>query len=489
MIREGFFTIWGIALRMHALVASLVRHARIWGQLGIVVALAGISGCSLSSLAGNAATSAPSSTGSALRVGQWSIPAFPGIHDGAQGQVIFATSNPLTGYACVNAIPAQLAGTTSAPAQAMIFGTSDGGLDWLKLSAPTGLDCAGSALFADDPTSARDVFLLASTIAPGQLVTTDPAQQKNLSLWRSQDNAQHWTQLALPQPSTLAQGVSLGLNPAHLSLVVTSHRLLLGTSTIGVGAAIFASLNGGTTWTTGTSGPGNGESFLAATPGAHGAMLALATSQPLTLSSLTPLDIWQSTDGQHWAAVGSGIPPYTKLGGVYAGATMTSSPDGIHLAVILPLVPQEGESSSPRVIRSLNGGVTWSNIHVPIDPSSNLSLGLSALILAGSTGAQMTDDGTLWLAPCFRDDLTLGGALDSEGIWAFGAHAKAWVQVAHAPHTGDVDLSYLSITKTLQSRPAIWTAFSGTATPYATIMVFVAGPDDLTPAPAATATP
>ncbi len=469
---------------MSAISTHWPRHrGRVAGALTLVAALILTAGCSLSKLVGGvpAATTATANP-SALVPGHWATPDFPQVSNRAAGQVVFAFDNPAVGYACVNDAPSLgSSATTGAPLPAHLSSTSDGGQHWQAIAGPAlsgGFNCASSALSAGDPASASDVILLTNTLAPGALSTTNPSQQSSLALWRSQDGGQHWQSLTMPRPQQLPSGVTLGMNPTRLMVLASGNQIFLGTATLGVGAAVYVSLNSGKGWDNGSTGPGNGETFLSIATGASGSLLALATPAPGLVSSQSRLDLWQSIDGVTWTLM-STLPAAPTSTGLSFGAVLMSAPHGKALAVMLPLSPFVQTISpsaqgvvSPRLLRSFDSGATWTVITLPADPQTQQPYGLSAVVLASGTGITITDDGSLWATPCVTDDLSQSNALDSLGIYRLSPSVSQWVRVTYPPTQPIVDLSFLTVV-TVGQQQTIWTAYSFNIMPDPSIYAFV----------------
>src|SRR5579883_1559181 len=161
--------------------------------------------------------------------GVWQRPQFPGVSAPTVATVGFADGDQRVGYACSATLmsngtatptstgtptatpqtntptPVLPGGATPLPQGTVIsnfWRTADGGMTWQTATLPTttnGLLCPISAVSAPDVTDPQDVFFLA---AFGDLNLQNPSSiepgQVRFELWRSQDGAQTWKQLALP---------------------------------------------------------------------------------------------------------------------------------------------------------------------------------------------------------------------------------------------------------------------------------------------------
>lgn len=445
--------------------------------IGLGLTLMLLAGCAihLPGSGGSAAVAPPTPQPAGLLPNQWVEQAFPGMFGPQSGSVAFAPGAATVGYACVNGqtlagaatpspVPTLAATSTAVPILPVnLFATADAGQTWNAITAPAGItaDCASSALIAPDATHATDLFLLVNTVPLSALHTVNPTAQTMLHLERSQDGGQTWQALKLPAPAPLATGVTLGLNPGHVSLTVTARHILLGTNTVGVGGALFASFDGGQSWTASSSPDGGQSSILATAPGPNGTMVTLATPALGAIDPHATLSAWITNDAIHWAKLSSlpALPASDTTTQPYTGVTLVSAPNGKTLVALeLAKIDLSGSSAS-RLVRSTNGGTTWQALPVlaPVNQTNNpFDLAIAAL---QGTNLAVTNDGRVWAQPDAPNDLS-GNNTPAPGIYAIGTGAGiTWTNVTPPPAPQYVAQASLTVASTA-SRVIIWTGFT-----------------------------
>jgi hypothetical protein len=230
-----------------------------------------------------------------------------------------------------------------------------------------GLLCPISAVVAPDVADPLDVFFLA---AFGDLNLQNPSSiepgQVRFELWRSQDGAQTWNQLALPVvPNPIKPVV---LSPYHLVITVQKQNLLLGTN-YSTANYLFASANAGKTWQqiaavpvkSAATTPAASLPFAGFAQGPDGSLLALVQG-PANDTAAT-YQIWQTRDNaKTWKQVAT--PPLSPPTNAQTQTQIFTAPDGGAMFVIARTTASAPQTTTTptaqmTVLRSLDGGATW----------------------------------------------------------------------------------------------------------------------------------
>lgn len=454
--------------------------------------------------------------------GTWVRPAFPTTSQPTVSIVGFADGDQRVGYACAatlmtstptatgtpstatptpvnTTIPAATAtpGQPGVPTGAVVSAllrTNDGGLTWQAATLPssgTGLLCPISAIVAPDVADPLDVFFLA---AFGDLNLQDPASiapgQVRFELWRSQDGAQTWTQLALPvAPNPINPVV---LSPYHLIINVHGQTLVLGSNYSGQNF-LFRSTNGGKTWQqitgiplkSGTVTQPARLTFAGFAQGANGALLALVDSPGAQSSGA--YEIYQSNDSaQTWKLLAR--PTLTLPSGATAQAQLFAAPGGSTLFMLVRSVTDTTTPATPTAaatpdatptsasgvqvtsLRSTDNGATWTTLPWPTETGTTTTPVGSVNIATLGTEFAVDARGDAFMAPTNSDlppQQDANGPL-SAGFFEAPISTTAWSAVASplvAQNTAFTLAVSLVPTGAISGTPTGTGTPSGTGTP------------------------
>lgn len=434
-------------------------------SIAFIALLFMLAGCSLHLRGGGSNSTAQATPRPAgLVANTWVQQSFPGLAGVESGTVAFVANQSAVGYACVNstALDASATPNPATSTAANFFTTLDTGQTWSAIHAPGGsaVMCASSALLAPESGNPADLFLLANAASLGALHTVNPTSQTTLRLLRSQDGGLSWQPLTLPAPARLAAGLSLGLNPAHLTLAVNASHLLLGTATVGVGGALYASADAGQSWAATTSPDGGQSTIVATAPGPAGTMLALAGPSLGSVAPRSVLTLWQTSDAVHWRAVASlaAVTAHDPATTPYLGITLIASPNAKTL-VALEVAPIAAGSASPsRLLRSVNGGVTWQALPTLTSNQANGPYDLSLATVQGTIAAA-TDDGRVWVQPNDAHHLSDSTGV-APGLFVLADSAGAtWVNLTPAPAAQYIAQPML-VVDSAPHQVILWTTFT-----------------------------
>ena len=508
--------------------------AQRWIGPSAIIALAML----LAACSGSTTTSTTPPPGPLPR-GQWLRPVFGGTSPITVSSVGFAEGDQRVGYACTAtlpttptatptpattdtptptattltptptlSIPGQPTATVPATFANTFWTTNNGGQGWTTASLPTETNqdfvCPVSAIVAPDLANPSDVFLLAAhgavdienptTIQPGKV---------RFELWRSQDGAQHWQELTVPTVPNPLTPVSL--SPYHLIIQVQGSTLVLATNYSGANF-LFVSADGGKTWrqSPGVQSPTNTGpvpatlQFAGFAAGPNGSLLALAHNGA-TPATANPVDLWQTTNAaKTWTKLAT--PPLNLPIGAAFQAQLFTAPGGNTAFVLAHVMPQANEvSGQALVLRSIDGGATWTNLGWPtVTVTSGTTT--TSVPLGGGTLATLGTDfavdalGDAFIAPSNSDapvQQDLKGPY-SGGFFSALVSQSQWTLVASAPAPQDTTFSLAVSMTTLAAlqptpTPAGTVATTGTPTATATDTPTVTATD--TPIVTATDTP
>ena len=212
-----------------------------------------------------------------------------------------------------------------------IYRSEDCGATWEKMWSP--MDGMPIWSIAIGPEDTETIF-----------VGIKPA-----ALFRSKDGGQSWTKLSVQ----MAQECHIGPPMVTMLMVdAQDHRTVwAGVEVDGV----YRSLDGGDTWTHVQGG---------VHPDIHG--MAISPGEPRRVLASTPREIYATTDmGESWESVVTTdrfVLPYSR--GV---AFKSDDPN-----VIFSAVGDTAIGSIGAIQRSMDGGETWDERPLPVEPNSNI---------------------------------------------------------------------------------------------------------------------
>ena len=281
----------------------------------------------------------------------------------------------------------------------LVYTTDDGGIHWTRHIAYDAFTFAISASFTD-PLHGWEL------IGAGQDVPiTSPA------LVRTTDGGKTWTRLGVTVP-TAAQPFAVAFSDAR-------HGWL---DTVGPSPLSYATDDGGATWHSVAfpAPPGgwpvpNGSFFVAVRPMPNGGVVASVVNSARVSGRASGIDVL-------------GYPPLTVRtfdGGaavIYAYSTFADSPNS---AVATENRPGQPQAANQTVLRSTDGGATWT---VVAPPSNGGTMGFAGPLdwwwMGASAMSTTMDGGVTWSA------MTAGGPaqpipgslvlLDSQHAWVGG---------------------------------------------------------------------
>lgn len=404
---------------------------RLGAVMLICLALA-LPGCSFRTVF-SSASSPTTSPVVGFMAGSWAQQHFPTSVAGATpGQMTFAVANAATGYACINVQPpltlsaTPIAATTS-PME--FFNTIDAGNTWQTATTPTLIpaSCASSWLDAPDSANASVVFFLANATPFTKLLTVNPGNSVHMTLYRSLNGGQSWQTIPLPKPTPISGGFTLGWNPAHMTISAHGQRIVLATTTVGVGSVVYVTNNDGQSWLTSAS-PHGSQVMLATARGPKDTLLALAGTDAYgNVASDATLTIWRTNDGVQWTYLAT-LPPTNVPLSTYAGVLLATSPDAQTVACLELSEVTPGATPATTVYRSQNGGTTWKGAPAPLLGTAPLGITTGALL---GTNYSVTNDGTIWLMPIVSDDYLQDKNYVAPGIYYLTTTAT-WQSLAYS---------------------------------------------------------
>jgi photosystem II stability/assembly factor-like uncharacterized protein len=256
-----------------------------------------------------------------------------------------------------------------------VWHSPDGGDNWNRIRDPfpLGSQVRGIAVYPDNPNrilagSEHGVYRSEDCGAtwekmwspmegmPIWSIAIDPQNTNNIfvgikpaALFRSQDGGQSWSKLSVQ----MAQECHIG--PPMVTMLMVdpqdSRTVWAGVEVDGV----YRSLDGGDTWTHITTG---------VHPDIHG--MAISPGEENKVLFSTPREIYYTTDGgESWESLNSteNLPlPYSR--GI---AFKADDPD-----VLFSALGESAISSQGALRRSTDGGRTWENRPLPVEPNSNI---------------------------------------------------------------------------------------------------------------------
>lgn len=387
-------------------------------------------GCSIHALLHPGSSTPATAAVAGFTAGRWAQQHFPTSVAGATpGQMTFAAANVATGYACIDVQPPATISATptvAATSELEFFTTTDSGTTWQSITTPTLSTCASSWLVAPDSANASDVFFLANATPFTKLLTVNPGNSARMALFRSLNGGQSWQTIPLPKPTPLSAGFTLGWNPVHMTISAHDHRIMLATTTVGIGSVVYASNNDGKSWITSAS-PHGSQVFLATARGPKDTLLALTGADYGNVASDAPLTLWRTSDGVQWTSLAT-LPQAKVPLSIFAGVLLATSPDA-QTVVCLALGEGILGASQPTIVfRSQDGGTTWKGAPSPLLGTAPLGITTGALL---GTNYSVTNDGTIWLIPIISDDYLRDKNYVAPGIYDLTATSNAtWQALA-----------------------------------------------------------